>query len=115
MLVGPDTIILMTITVAVFASCSAAFRCHHAGLGLDLEGTVYLEVAPCDDQFTFLQAVADDVVVSSAGAKHDLPPLEAWLLSFRDLDDTTARVPVTRTADAGMTSCLVDSSAATGT
>ena len=69
----------------VVAAAPAAFGRHHAGLGLDLDLGVDLEVALRDHKFAFLQSVTNELVIARSRAQDDLATLERRLLRLGKL------------------------------
>ena len=65
---------------------SAAFRVHHAGFGLNLEGAIDLEVAAGDDALALREAASDEVEVAGPRPEDNFSAFIGWFLSVRDLD-----------------------------
>ena len=63
----------------VVAAATASLGRHHAGLGLNLDLGIDLEVALRDHQFAFLQSVANELVISGPRPQDDLATLERRL------------------------------------
>ncbi len=69
----------------VVATTTATFRCHHAGLGLDLNLGIDLEVALRHDQFALVEPMTHKEIVASPRPQHDLAALESRLSPRRKL------------------------------
>ena len=71
--------------VLVSTSTSTALRRHHTRLGLYLKLSVNLEVTPDYNALTFLQATADQIIITGPEPQNNFPSFKSRLVSIRNL------------------------------